>query len=119
MLRISGVNIPPKKHLEIALTAVFGIGRPRALEICKKLGIPSTKVPADLTEEEEDSIRNAAAEYMLEGDLRREVSMNIKRLMDIGSYRGKRHRMGLPVRGQKTKTNAMTRKKRRGSKSTK
>lgn len=116
MLRIAGVNIPPKKHLEIALTAVFGIGRKRAIEICNKVGVPSNKKPTELTEQEEDQIRITALEYTIEGDLRREVSMNIKRLMDVACYRGRRHRMGLPVRGQRTKTNAMTRKKRRGSK---
>ena len=113
MLRIAGINIPPKKHLEIGLTAVFGIGRKTAIDICKQVGVEPTRKSADLTEEEEDKIRRAAAEYELEGDLRREVSMNIKRLMDIACYRGRRHRMGLPVRGQRTKTNARTRKKRR------
>lgn len=117
MLRIAGINIPPRKHLEIGLTAVFGIGRQTAIKICKAVGVDPTRKSQDLTEAEEDAIRNAAAEYELEGDLRREISMNIKRLMDIASYRGRRHRMGLPVRGQKTKTNAKTRKKRRGGSS--
>ncbi|MBP9722160.1 MAG: 30S ribosomal protein S13 [Gammaproteobacteria bacterium] len=116
MLRIAGVNIPPKKHLEIGLTAVFGIGRSRAITICKKLGINPAAKAADLTEKEEDLIRNAVAEYEVEGDLRRNVSMNIKRLMDISAYRGRRHRVGLPCRGQRTRTNAKTRKKRGGKK---
>lgn len=116
MLRIAGVNIPPKKHLEIGLTAVYGIGRKTALKICKQLGIDPSRKSEDLTEEEEDGVRGAVLERTIEGDLRREVSMNIKRLMDIACYRGRRHRMGLPVRGQRTKTNALTRKKRRGGK---
>ena len=116
MLRIAGVNIPPKKHLEIGLTAVFGIGRPRALKICRQLGIEPSRKASELTEAEEDSIRNAVLDFEIEGDLRRTVSMNIKRLMDIASYRGRRHKMGLPCRGQRTKTNARTRKKRSGSK---
>ncbi len=116
MLRIAGVNIPPKKHLEIGLTAVFGIGRSRAIAICKKLGIDPSRKSSDLTEKEEDDIRNAVAEYEVEGDLRRTISMNIKRLMDIASYRGRRHRMNLPCRGQRTRTNAKTRKKRGGKK---
>lgn len=117
MLRIAGVNIPPKKHLEVALTAVYGIGRVRAKQICKNLNIDYSRCPNDLNEQEEDQIRNAVLEFNIEGDLRRDVSMNIKRLMDIGTYRGKRHRMGLPCRGQRTKTNAKTRKKRGGRKS--
>ena len=116
MLRIAGVNIPPKKHLEIGLTAVFGIGRSRALKICRQLGIESSKKASDLTEAEEDLIRAAVAEFEIEGDLRRTISMNIKRLMDIASYRGRRHRMNLPCRGQRTRTNAKTRKKRGGKK---
>lgn len=115
MLRIAGVNIPPKKHLEVGLTAVFGVGRKTAKKICKELNIDHSIKSADLTEAEEDGLRQAVLALKIEGDLRREVSMNIKRLMDIGSYRGRRHRLGLPVRGQRTKTNALTRKKRRGS----
>lgn len=116
MLRIAGVNIPPKKHLEIGLTAVFGIGRNTAIKICNKFGIsPSTKAQ-DLDEAQEDLIRNEVLAHEIEGDLRRSISMNIKRLMDISSYRGRRHRLGLPVHGQRTKTNAQTRKKRRGGK---
>lgn len=110
MARIAGVNIPDKKHAVIALTAIYGIGRTRAGQICDAAGIPrETKVQA-LTEEEVDKLRNEVAKYAVEGDLRREVSMNIKRLMDLGCYRGIRHRRGLPLRGQRTRTNARTRK---------
>lgn len=119
MLRIAGINIPPKKHLEIGLTAVYGIGRQTAIKICKKVGIEPSRKATDLTEVEQDELRKAAAEYKLEGDLRREISINIKRLMDIACYRGRRHKMGLPVRGQRTKTNARTRKKRRSGSSSK
>ena len=110
MARIAGVNIPDNKHLNIALTYIYGIGRTRALQICKKSELqPNTKVH-ELNEADLDKLRNAVAEYPLEGDLRREVSMNIKRLMDLGTYRGIRHRRGLPLRGQRTRTNARTRK---------
>ena len=110
MARISGVNIPDQKHVNIALTYIFGIGRSRALEICRTAGLkPETKV-RDLSEDNLDRIRAALARYALEGDLRREVSMSIKRLMDLGSWRGSRHRKGLPVRGQRTRTNGRTRK---------
>ena len=110
MARISGVNIPDQKHVNIALTYIFGIGRSRALEICRTAGLkPETKV-RDLSEDNLDRIRAAMARYALEGDLRREVSMSIKRLMDLGSWRGSRHRKGLPVRGQRTLTNGRTRK---------
>ena len=110
MARISGVNIPDQKHVNIALTYIFGIGRSRALEICRTAGLkPETKV-RDLSEDNLDRIRAAMARYALEGDLRREVSMSIKRLMDLGSWRGSRHRKGLPVRGQRTRTNGRTRK---------
>ena len=110
MARISGVNIPDQKHVIIALTYIFGIGRSRALEVCKTAGLkPATKV-RDLSEDNLDRIRTALARYALEGDLRREVSMSIKRLMDLGSWRGSRHRKGLPVRGQRTRTNGRTRK---------
>ncbi|OGT84381.1 MAG: 30S ribosomal protein S13 [Gammaproteobacteria bacterium RIFCSPLOWO2_02_FULL_61_13] len=110
MARISGVNIPDQKHVNIALTYIFGIGRSRALEICRTAGVkPVTKV-RDLSEDNLDRIRAAMARYALEGDLRREVSMSIKRLMDLGSWRGSRHRKGLPVRGQRTRTNGRTRK---------
>ncbi|WP_027869916.1 30S ribosomal protein S13 [Eubacterium sp. AB3007] len=111
MARIAGVDLPRDKRIEIGLTYIYGIGRTSAKEIIEKTGInPDTRVK-DLTEEEAGKIRKVIeSDYMVEGDLRREVSLNIKRLMEIGSYRGIRHRRGLPVRGQKTKTNARTRK---------
>lgn len=110
MARIAGVNLPVQKHTWVALTYIYGIGRARALEICKATGVaPETKV-RDLTEAEQEKIRQAISQVAVEGDLRREVSMNIKRLMDLGCYRGLRHRRGLPVRGQRTQTNARTRK---------
>ncbi len=110
MARIAGINIPVHKHVVIALTAIYGLGNSRARDICAQTGIkPETKVK-DLTDGEIESLRTAVASYPVEGDLRREVSMNIKRLMDLGCYRGLRHRRGLPVRGQRTKTNARTRK---------
>ena len=111
MARISGVDLPREKRIEIGLTYIYGIGRTSAKEILEKSGInPDTRVK-DLTEEEAGKIRKIIDnEYMVEGDLRRETSLNIKRLMEIGSYRGIRHRRGLPVRGQNTKTNARTRK---------
>jgi small subunit ribosomal protein S13 len=111
MARIAGVDLPREKRIEIGLTYIYGIGRPTAAAILEKAGInPDTRVK-DLTEEEAGKIRKIIdEEYIVEGDLRREVSLNIKRLMEIGSYRGIRHRRGLPVRGQKTKTNARTRK---------
>jgi small subunit ribosomal protein S13 len=110
MARIAGVNIPDNKHLNVALTQIYGVGRQRSLDICQAVGLkPQTRV-RDLSENELDKLRTAIGEYTLEGDLRREVSMNIKRLMDLGCYRGIRHRKGLPVRGQRTRTNARTRK---------
>ena len=111
MARIAGVDLPREKRVEIGLTYIYGIGRKTSLAILEKAGInPDTRVK-DLTEDEAGKIRHIIdEEYLVEGDLRREVSMNIKRLMEIGSYRGIRHRRGLPVRGQKTKTNARTRK---------
>jgi small subunit ribosomal protein S13 len=110
MARIAGINIPMNKHLWVGLTHIYGIGRARARDLCAAAGIdPSTKVK-DLTEPEVNAIRSQIAKFPVEGDLRREVSMNIKRLMDLGSYRGMRHRRGLPVRGQRTRTNARTRK---------
>ena len=110
MARIAGVNIPDNKHLSVALTHVYGIGIVRANKICQLTGLdPQTKVK-DLIEEELAKVRQEIAVFELEGDLRRETSMNIKRLMDLGSYRGIRHRKGLPVRGQQTQTNARTRK---------
>ena len=111
MARIAGVDLPREKRVEIGLTYIYGIGRPTSLAILEKAGInPDTRVK-NLTEDEAGKIRKIIDEdYLVEGDLRREVSLNIKRLMEIGSYRGIRHRRGLPVRGQKTKTNARTRK---------
>lgn len=111
MARIAGVDLPRDKRVEIGLTYIYGIGRTTAKEILDKANVnPDTRVK-DLTEEEAGRIRKIIdQEYVVEGDLRREVSLNIKRLMEIGSYRGIRHRRGLPVRGQKTKTNARTRK---------
>ncbi|MDF2654501.1 MAG: ribosomal protein [Bacillota bacterium] len=111
MARISGVDLPRDKRVEIGLTYIYGIGRPTSLEILAKAGVnPDTRVK-DLSEDEAGTIRKIIdTEYVVEGDLRREISLNIKRLMEIGCYRGIRHRRGLPVRGQKTKTNARTRK---------
>ena len=110
MARIAGINIPMNKHVSIGLTHIYGIGPNRALAICEGAGItPTTKVK-DLTEPEVAAIRSYIAKWPVEGDLRREVSMSIKRLMDLGCYRGTRHKLGLPVRGQRTRTNARTRK---------
>jgi small subunit ribosomal protein S13 len=110
MARIAGINIPTDKHIIIGLQSIFGIGQTRSKLICETLKLdPSTKV-SELTEDELESIRVAVSKYEVEGDLRREVSMNIKRLRDLGCYRGIRHRKSLPLRGQRTKTNARTRK---------
>ena len=110
MARIAGVNIPDNKHAVISLTYIFGVGNTTAKKLCALTGIdPTTKV-RDLSEAQLDALRGEIAKLPVEGDLRREVSMNIKRLMDLGCYRGIRHRRGLPVRGQRTKTNARTRK---------
>jgi small subunit ribosomal protein S13 len=110
MARIAGVNIPNHQHAEIALTSIYGIGRTRAREICAAAGIATTTKIKDVTDVQMDKLRDRVAKFAVEGDLRREVSMNIKRLMDLGCYRGLRHRRGLPVRGQRTRTNARTRK---------
>ena len=110
MARIAGINLPNQKHIWIALTSIYGIGHTRAREICAISGVSSSTKVKDLTDAEVDKIRNEVAKITVEGDLRRTVSMNIKRLMDLGTYRGMRHRRGLPVRGQRTKTNARTRK---------
>lgn len=110
MARIGGVNIPDRKHTWVALTHVYGIGRTRAFEICDATGIGPDVVVRNLTDTELDALRSEVAKGVTEGDLRREVSMSIKRLMDLGCYRGIRHRRGLPVRGQRTHTNARTRK---------
>ena len=110
MARISGVDIPSNKRVVVSLTYIYGIGRPTSEEILKKANVDENKRVKDLTELELTAIRQEIANYQVEGDLRREVAMNIKRLMEIGSYRGLRHRKGLPVRGQRTRTNARTRK---------
>jgi small subunit ribosomal protein S13 len=111
LARIAGVNIPTGKRVEIALTYIYGIGRTKATEICAKVGVPPERRVNDLTEDEVMRIREIIdSDYHVEGDLRREKAMNIKRLMDLGCYRGLRHRRGLPVRGQRTHTNARTRK---------
>ncbi len=110
MARIAGINIPVNKHAWIALTSIYGIGRTRAYDICESAGVkPEVKVK-DLTDGEVESLRTEVGKFTVEGDLRREISMNIKRLMDLGCFRGLRHRRGLPLRGQRTKTNARTRK---------
>jgi len=110
MARIAGVNIPDNKHAVISLTYVYGIGKTKAKEICAATGIPEVTKMGELTEEQVDSIRTEVGKLTVEGDLRREISINIKRLMDLGCYRGLRHRRNLPVRGQRSKTNARTRK---------
>lgn len=115
MARIAGVNVADHKHIVIGLTAIYGIGKPTSLKICQELGIePATKV-SQLTDAQLEALRTEIGKLTTEGDLRRVVSMNIKRLMDLGCYRGLRHRRGLPVHGQRTKTNARTRKGRRKS----
>ncbi len=110
MARIAGVNIPNHQHIVIGLTAIFGIGRSRSQQICDDTGVQASKKVKDLDDNELEKLRDAISKYMIEGDLRREVSISIKRLMDLGCYRGLRHRRGLPVRGQRTRTNARTRK---------
>ena len=110
MARIAGINIPPHKHSEIGLTSIYGIGRTTAQKICTAVGIPFAKKIKDLTDADLEKIRDEIGRITIEGDLRREMSINIKRLMDLGCYRGMRHRRGLPVRGQRTRTNARTRK---------
>ena len=110
MARIAGINIPPHKHAEIGLTAIYGIGRSTAQKICANSGVPLDRKIKDLTDGDLERIREEIGRITIEGDLRREMSINIKRLMDLGCYRGVRHRRGLPVRGQRTRTNARTRK---------
>ena len=110
MARIAGINIPPHKHAEIGLTSIYGIGRTTAQKICTQVGIAFSKKIKDLTDSDLEKIRDEVNKLTIEGDLRREISMNIKRLMDLGCYRGLRHRRGLPMRGQRTRTNARTRK---------
>jgi small subunit ribosomal protein S13 len=110
MARIAGVNIPNHQHAEIALQAIYGVGRSRARAICAAANVTRTAKMKDLSESDMERLREQVARFTVEGDLRRETSMNIKRLMDLGCYRGSRHRKGLPVRGQRTRTNARTRK---------
>ena len=110
MARIAGINIPVNKHVVIGLTAIYGIGRSRAADICDVADVAKDSKVRDLSEAEIERVRKEVGKFMVEGDLRRDVSMNIKRLMDLGCYRGIRHRRGLPLRGQRTKTNARTRK---------
>lgn len=116
MIRVSGVILPPNKHIVIALRSIYGIGRTRALQICAASGIePNVKVSA-ISDDAANVLQKVVAEFEVEGDLRRRIAMNIKRLRDIKCYRGLRHRMGLPVRGQRTRTNARTRKGKKRSK---
>lgn len=110
MARIAGINIPDQKHAVIALQAIYGIGNTRAKAICVEAGISENVKIRELSEDQIEKLREQVAKYTVEGDLRREVTMSIKRLLDLGCYRGIRHRRGLPVRGQRTKTNARTRK---------
>lgn len=113
MARIAGINIPPHKHAEIGLTSIYGIGRTTAQKICAAVGIAYSKKIKDLNDSDLERIRDEITKLTIEGDLRRELSINIKRLMDLGCYRGFRHRRGLPVRGQRTRTNSRTRKGKR------
>lgn len=116
MARVAGINIPNHQHVEIGLTAIYGVGRTTSKKICDLAGVPRNKKIKDLDDTELEKIRSEVLKFTIEGDLRREVSMSIKRLMDLGCYRGMRHRRGLPVRGQRTRTNARTRKgPRKGS----
>jgi small subunit ribosomal protein S13 len=110
MARLAGINIPVHKHTVIALTSIYGIGRSAAKDICQAAGVATDAKVKDLTEAQLESLRGEIAKIKVEGDLRRDISMNIKRLMDLGTYRGLRHRRGLPVRGQRSRTNARTRK---------
>jgi len=108
--RIAGINLPNHKHIVVALTSIYGIGPTRAKKVCELSGVATDLKVSDLTETDAEQLRSEVGKFLIEGDLRREVSMNIKRLMDMGVYRGIRHRRGLPVRGQRTSTNARTRK---------
>ena len=110
MARVGGINIPDNKHVDVSLTHIYGVGRRTAQEICDKLKIKYTKKVSELSEDQLDKIRDELKAFQIEGDLRREINFNVKRLMDLGCYRGIRHRKGLPLRGQRTKTNARTRK---------
>lgn len=119
VVRIQNVPLEPNKHIRVALQSIYGIGNTRAILVCEKANTPTTVKVKDLDDETVRRIQEAVAAYVTEGDLRREVSMRIKRLKDIGCYRGRRHRVGLPCRGQRTRTNARTRKGPRGNKITK
>jgi len=110
MARIAGINVPDNKHIVISLTSIYGIGLTRSKAICEASGVDATTKIRELTEDQLELVRTEVGKYLIEGDLRREVSMNIKRLLDLGCFRGIRHRRSLPVRGQRTKTNARTRK---------
>ena len=110
MARVAGINIPDKKHIVIALQSVYGVGQTIAKKICVSAGVDTDMKTSELSEAQLETIRSVLSEYVVEGDLRREVNMNIKRLMDLGTYKGIRHRRNLPVNGQRTKTNARTRK---------
>ena len=110
MARVGGINIPDNKHMDVSLTHIYGIGRKTAQDICDKLKIKYSKKVSELTEDQLDKIRDELKTFQIEGDLRRDINFNIKRLMDLGCYRGIRHRRSLPLRGQRTKTNARTRK---------
>ncbi|WP_343153510.1 30S ribosomal protein S13 [Buchnera aphidicola (Mindarus keteleerifoliae)] len=110
MARIAGINIPDNKHVVISLSKIYGIGKTRAFNICFKLKIPKNTKIKNLSEKQIELLREVVSKFVVEGDLRREVTLNIKRLMDLGCYRGNRHKKSLPVRGQRTKTNARTRK---------
>jgi|TARA_X000000368_G_scaffold116782_2_gene91149 small subunit ribosomal protein S13 len=110
MARVGGINIPDNKHIDVSLTHIYGIGRKTAQDICDKLKIKYSKKVSELTEDQLDKIRDELKTFQIEGDLRRDINFNIKRLMDLGCYRGIRHRRSLPLRGQRTKTNARTRK---------
>lgn len=110
MARIAGVNLPVHKHVWVGLQSIYGIGRTRSKKVCVSAGVKSSTKIKDLTESEIEKLRHEVARYTVEGDLRREVSLSVKRLMDLGCYRGLRHRRGLPLRGQRTRTNARTRK---------
>ena len=110
MARVGGINIPDNKHIDVSLTHIYGIGRKTAQDICLKLKIRFDQKVSNLSEADLDKIRDELKNFQIEGDLRREINFNIKRLMDLGCYRGIRHRKGLPLRGQRTKTNARTRK---------
>ena len=113
MARVGGINIPDNKHIDVSLTHIYGIGRKTAQNICDKLSIKYTKKVSELSEDQLDKIRDELKEMKIEGDLRRDINFNIKRLMDLGCYRGVRHRRSLPLRGQRTKTNSRTKRSKK------